>query len=113
MNGSSHYWKSTENKILWFRHWVFYYKNYKKFSDFSWKYYKKLMFDYWKYYYDENKELGKQKYATIPFNKLEEFITYYLNIKVSHSEITWLCFKSSFGVSHKNLYWKRFKDFHW
>ena len=87
--------------IMWFRHWVFYYKNYKKFSDFRWKYPKTLMFDYWKYYYDENKELGNQKCAIIPFNKIEQFITYYLHIKVSHTKIAWLCFKNSFGVSNK------------
>ena len=47
------------------------------------------------------KELGDQEWVTIPFNKIEQFITYYLNIKVSYTKIAWIYFKSSFGVSGK------------
>ena len=59
------------------------------------------MFDYWKYYHNWIKELEKLKYAVTPFNKFEKFITYFLNIKILHNKLSWLYFKSSFGVSDK------------
>ena len=60
------------------------------------------MFDHWKLYHNENNKLENLKCVIIPFDKFENFITSYLNIKMFQNKISWIYFKSSFGVSNKN-----------